>query len=292
MASNASSPMGCEKTLILTLEEPREEAPACLHHGLYAYGVVRKDAVQRSILGIDKRHSVYAVNGKDLAVMVSEIDIAAFQKQVKSLFAELTTSSGQGRAETLLQAHEESVDALLQDTTVVPFKFGTVLKDEQAALKMLKENKEKFQKLLAKLSGKVEWGLKVYVDKQTFTHFLTQSETPRNNQNRAPLSRGAAYLLAKKMEEEVKDNALARLSEISEAIFQAASKDVYEARLNTTLPQKLTGKKMEMVLNAAYLLEQEKVANFCEQGKKLKEKYAPIGLDIEVSGPWPPYNFT
>lgn len=192
--------------------------------GLYAYGVMGNIPLQRDILGIDKRNKVYPVNGKDIRVMVSEIDVGAFQKQVKNLFAELT--AGQYRTETLLQVHEDVLDLLMQDTTVVPFKFGTILKDEKAALKLLQ------------------------------------------------------------------DDALVQLSAVTEMIFQELGKDVYEARLNKTLPQKLTGKKKEMVLNTVYLVEQEKVSDFCKQGKILMEKYAGMGLDLEVSGPWPPYNFT
>jgi hypothetical protein len=292
MASNSlhSPPTGSESSLALAIEESDTSEQAARHCGLYAYGVIGEHSLQCEMPGIDKRHSVYPVNGKDMAVMVSKIDIATFQKQVKNLFAELTTAPGHGA--TLLQAHEAVVDALLQVTTVVPFKFGTILKDEKAALKMLRDDAERFQKLLAKFSGRVEWGLKVYADTQAWITYSAQSGPPLNSQVRAPLLRGTAYLLGKKMEAELRDCALARLSEVTESIFEELGKDAHEARVNKTLPQKFTGKKKEMVLNTVYLLEQEKVANFCKQGKKLKEKYASVGLDLEISGPWPPYNFT
>lgn len=266
----------------------QDQAP--MQRGLYAYSVMGKYPSPRDMLGIDKRHKVYPVDGKAMRVMVSEIDIDAFQKQVKNLFAELTT--GQSRTETLLQMHEAVVDLLMQDSTVVPFKFGTILKDEKAALKLLQDDEEKFKKLLAKFSGRVEWGLKVYADNQAFINYSAQGEPGLNNQSHAKVSRGTAYLLGKKLEEERKDTAFAQLSKITETIFQELAQDVCEAKLNKTLPQKLTGKKKEMVLNTVYLIEQEKVPNFCQQGKKLMEKYASMGLELEISGPWPPYNFT
>ncbi len=298
MASNSLpyAQAGCEQTSLPlapveemdTLAALKDQAP--MQRGLYAYGVMGKSPLRRDILGIDKRNTVYPVKGKDMCVMVSEIDIGTFQKQVKNLFAELT--AGQSRTETLLQLHEDVVDLLTQGTTLVPFKFGTILKDEKAAWKLLQDDEAKFTKLLAKFTGRVEWGLKVYADQQAFIQHSAQGEPRCENQVRAKVSRGTAYLLGKKMEEELKDSALARLSEITEMIFQELGKDVYEARLNKTLPQKLTGKKKEMVLNTVYLVEQEKVPDFCKQGKNLMEKYAAMGLEIEVSGPWPPYNFT
>jgi hypothetical protein len=47
-----------------------------------------------------------------------------------------------------------------------------------------------------------------------------------------------------------------------------------------------------MILNAVYLVEREKIAQFCQKGKRLMEEYEFMGLDLEFSGPWPPYNFT
>ena len=56
-----------------TREALKDQAP--MQRGLYAYGVMGKCPIPRDILGIDKRNKVYPVNGKDMRVMVSEIDI-------------------------------------------------------------------------------------------------------------------------------------------------------------------------------------------------------------------------
>jgi predicted nucleic acid-binding protein len=93
------------------------------------------------------------------------------------------------------------------------------------------------------------------------------------------------------MEEELKDQVVARLVQVAEEIFQELEKDASEAKLNETLSQKVTGEKKEMILNAVYLVERGKVAHFRQRGKRFMEKYASMGLDLEFSGPWPPYNF-
>ncbi len=263
--------------------------------GLYAYGLVGESPEQLDILGIDKQNKVYPVEGRDICVMVSKIDIDNFQNQVKKLFSELTKTAGaaQSGTEEMLQAHEDVVDTLMGGTTVVPFKFGTILKDEKAASKMLQDEEEKFKKLLAKFTGRAEWGLKVYADNQEFIKHIVQTEPKfkKLEEKREKLSRGAAYLLGRKMEEELKGDVAARLAEVTEVIFQELGKDAYEAKLNKTLPQKLTGKKKGMILNTVYLVEREKVARFCKRGSRLIEKYESMGLDLEVSGPWPPYSF-
>jgi Gas vesicle synthesis protein GvpL/GvpF len=263
-------------------------------YGLYAYGLVGETPEQLALLGIDKKSKVYVVAGRDIRVVVSKIDIDTFQSQIKQSFSDFTITTAHSGTQALLQAHEDVVDALMQNTTVVPFKFGTILKDEEAALQMLRDDEEKFKQLLIKFTGRAEWGLKVYADTQEFTQHIAQTEPEFKDleAQREKLSRGAAYLFGRKMEEELKNTVVALLARSTEAIFQELAKDAYEAKLNKTLPQKLTGKKKEMILNTVYLVERAKVARFCRKGKRLRENYASLGLDLEVSGPWPPYSFT
>jgi hypothetical protein len=265
-------------------------------YGLYAYGLVDKSPEPLNILGIDKQNKVFPVEGREICVMVSEIDIDKFQNKVKNLFSELAKSEGiaQSGTEEILQAHENVIDTLMKDTTVVPFKFGTILKDAKAASKMLQDEEEKFKKLLAKFVGRTEWTLKVYADKKDFAKHVVQVDPHYQTleENRESSSKGTAYLLGKKKEEETKSGVTAHLAEIAEHLFQELGKDADEAKIDKTLPQKLTGKKKDMFLNAVFLVEKEKVAHFCAHEKNLREHYKPMGLDLEVSGPWPPYSFT
>lgn len=264
-------------------------------YGLYAYGLVGKGSEQLDILGIDKKNKVYPVVGEDICVMVSEVDTDQFQNQIKNLISELTKNAGAIQSSTgeILQDHENVIDALMQNTTVVPLKFGTILKDEQAALKMLQDHEENFKSLLAKFTDKVEWGLKMYADKHALIKYIMSIEPKftKLENKREKLSKGAAYLLGRKMEEEVEEHVVAQLAQVTEEVFQELGKDAFEVKLNNILPQKVTGKKKEMILNAAYLVEREKVDHLHQRGKSFIGKYEFMGLDLEFSGPWPPYNF-
>jgi hypothetical protein len=185
------------------------------------------------------------------------------------------------------------VDTLGKLTTVVPFRFGTILKDEKAVLKMLKDDGERFKALLSKFTGKEEWGIKVYADNKEFKNYLMESEPKLRElaEKKKKQSRGIAYLLGKKMEEDLEDKVAAQLNNIAEVIFRKAEKYAFEAKLTKTLPRKLTGKEKNMVLNSAYLVGKKGVSNFQGQIKRLREKYERAGLDFEISGPWPAYSF-
>jgi len=53
----------------------------------------------------------------------------------------------------------------------------------------------------------------------------------------------------------------------------------------------LSGHEGEMLLNGAYLVEAERVDGLRELVAELECDYDALGARIELSGPWPPYNF-
>ena len=52
-----------------------------------------------------------------------------------------------------------------------------------------------------------------------------------------------------------------------------------------------SGRDKEMVLNCALLLRRDSVRTFRQQVDRIGAAYAEQGITLEVSGPWPPYNF-
>ena len=274
----------------------QENAAPLPQSGLYAYALVNANPEHLDLVGIDRQHKIFPVQRNSISVMVSEIDIEQFQNQVKRLFSELATTAGaaEGGPANILQAHEYVIDTLMQDMAVVPLKFGTILKDTSAAMQLLQDQEEHFKDLLTKFSGKEEWGVKVYVDRQALMTHITHTE-PRfatQQEQNGHISRGRAYLIERKKAEELKNYVDAQLAQASETIFQTFEKDSFEAKANTTLSQKTTGRKKDMILNAVYLIEKERINDFRQQEKSFIDSYSFMNLDIEFSGPWPPYNFT
>ena len=53
--------------------------------------------------------------------------------------------------------------------------------------------------------------------------------------------------------------------------------------------RELSGRDEEMVFNAAYLVEDRE--RFEEELGALADEHRARGVDFELTGPWPPYNF-
>jgi len=64
-----------------------------------------------------------------------------------------------------------------------------------------------------------------------------------------------------------------------------------EGQRNKVLGKNSTGKKSNMMLNAAFLLNKLDVRAFKEKVDALAANYKSDRLSFEISGPWPCYNF-
>ena len=55
--------------------------------------------------------------------------------------------------------------------------------------------------------------------------------------------------------------------------------------------RELSGHEGEMLLNGAYLVDADRVDGLRALVAELEEHHARSGRGIELTGPWPPYNF-
>ena len=69
--------------------------------------------------------------------------------------------------------------------------------------------------------------------------------------------------------------------------MSAAAADA--ARLRA--PDAGAGTTRDVVLNAAYLVADSDTVRFHALASELSQRYAAQGLSLELTGPWPPYNF-
>lgn len=62
------------------------------------------------------------------------------------------------------RAHHGVIDALTVVTTPLPLRLATVFRDDSGVRTMLEAREADFCRTLDRLAGRVEWGVKVYVD--------------------------------------------------------------------------------------------------------------------------------
>jgi hypothetical protein len=190
--------------------------------------------------------------------------------------------------------HEEVIEEVMKTRCVIPFKFATVFNSEDNLKKMLTEYGDKFRAKLNYLKDKEERSVKVYCDiGQLKQCLIKRKEEPLQvlDNEIESSSPGKAFFLKKRREELIKTIINKKLNEYSEDIFSKMKKESVEASINNLLSKEITARIDDMILNAAFLVERNRVSEFTNKVYILKERYEEEGISFNYSGPWPSYNF-
>ena len=198
-----------------------------------------------------------------------------------------------GWVEKNIRLHEKVIEEIMKDQAVLPFKFGTVFENEANVEKLLKTNNIEFKAVLANLEGKEEWGLKIYCNSEYFKDALCSGNERIMKKDKEILASGIgkAFFLKKKKDEIIKDIINEKISEYTKDCFERLKITAVDTKINNILPKEVTEKQEEMVLNAAFLINNKRVKEFENVLAYLKTKYTDKGLIFDCTGPWPPYNF-
>ena len=176
-------------------------------------------------------------------------------------------------------------------TPVVPLRFCTIYKDLEGLFKVVMPRKEKIMSFLDHTADKTEWSVKVFCNKAVFVNNYDKQKEPSATDNQTSLLPGEAYLLAKKMRKIKEGNFRQDLQTYLKDIDFTLSQFADRYRFLQCTDKSIHGRLLDMVMNTAFLVEQQAFNMFKDTLDMLAEKYKDEGLVFELSGPWPPYNF-
>jgi hypothetical protein len=188
--------------------------------------------------------------------------------------------------------HERVAEHFARRAAVVPLRFGAIYLRREGVERMLSERAEQFREVLARLRGREEWGLNVYVERARLREEVTRvSARLREMVGRADASApGQAYLLRKKIEGLRDEEARAETRRVAREVEEtlgAACEGVARLRV---LKDEAT-EQGELAARLAFLVPSEGFDSFRAAAERLADRYTPLGFRFELTGPWPAYNF-
>jgi Gas vesicle synthesis protein GvpL/GvpF len=239
--------------------------------GKYLYCVTEAAGERLGNIGIAGKE-VTGVTYRDVTAIVSSVPF-------KTIDAGLET----------IMVHQKVVEACRARATTLPVRFGVIFKDQGGVKEMLEKSYADYRTKLSKLRGKEEFGAKVILDeaglKRVRAEVETESEEARKlSRAVAKASKGTSYLLKIKLDEAVRNEVAKRIEAMSQAVHDELSRAALESAL-------LKAEHEQIILNAAYLVDNSRREDFQVEAGKVKRKYEMQGLDIHLSGPWAPYSF-
>src|SRR5438270_8060469 len=249
--------------------QPAGEQQRSGEQASYVYGVVGADGCA-AIQGIE---GITVVREGDLGAAAGRVPLEDFEEH--TLREHLGDMSW---VERTARAHEHVLEAIRSRTTVIPMRMCTVYRTEGGVREMLRREAATLQSALSRLEGKTEWGVKVMIQ-------------PAGSERKDDRSSGAAYMEQKRAQlsgdQELTERVQEATAEIHDRLCAAAS----EGLLAPPQRSEASGRRGEMVLNGAYLVEDARQESFHEEARALQERFASLGLEFEPTGPWPAYNF-
>jgi hypothetical protein len=245
------------------------------------------DAQPEGLTGVDDR-AVERVQAGDLAVLVSRVPGAQFAAEP------LRQSLNDLRwLEATARAHEAVLDTALATSTIVPLRMCTVYENANSARQMLEREHDALVDALDVLDGRLEWAVKVIVANDTLTDAARARLGPdaSSEQQVIPHGEGGAYMLRRRREREVRELAAAMADDVAQQVHARLQDWAIDAVTRPPQNPELSGHQGEMVLNAAYLVDRTQTDELRGLVAELEEHHRELGAEIELTGPWPPYNF-
>ena len=224
----------------------------------------------------------------EIAALVSEVPLAEFGEE--RLHQNLNDVAW---LEATAIAHERVLEAALAQTTVIPLRLCTIYASEESVRDMLARERPALTDALARLAGRTEWGVKVFADRNALEDAAARrsEDVAALRADIEALPEGEAYLKRKQLDAVAGEEADLLVDECVDAVHGRLAERATEALLNPLQRPELSGRESPMVLNGVYLVEDAVTDAFHAEVDALKATYEPDGFEVELTGPWPPYNF-
>ena len=142
---------------------------------------------------------------------------------------------------------------------------------------------------LERLDGKSEWGVKAFAEPGALERAAV--ERAGEEAGAGALSPGAAYMDRRRREARAREEAEEVADGWAQEIHEQLTRGAAEALLNPLQRREVSGHEGDMLLNGVYLVGNEWVEQLQELVAELDDDYRERGVSIQLTGPWPAYNF-
>ena len=177
-------------------------------------------------------------------------------------------------------AHERVVEHFLALRAVLPMQLFTLFTSDERAIEQLTADRRRLGRVLARIEGQHEWGLRLTLD---------ESKAKEPPPRRTKAETGADYLTRKRDLIDVRRQRMARARSEGNRLYRTLAKVASSARRRAETEQAAPGSRL--LLDAAFLVPAGRAGAFRAALRREGRRFVASGVQVSLSGPWPPYNF-
>ncbi len=179
-------------------------------------------------------------------------------------------------------AHERVVEHFRGASSLVPFKLFTLFLDDKRALAHAQDNLALLESALTRVKDREEYGVRLTLDARAAMRAARERNVER-------ITSGRHYLLAKKGAKDAARQLSSRAATVADSLFGLLAKRAVDARRRPPLNNTALGGRL--LLDAAFLVPKKRASAFRSLVAKQAATLWRDGLEVALTGPWPPYNF-
>lgn len=211
-----------------------------------------------------------------LAAVVGDVPLDEFDEQaLYRNLEDLDWLAGVARA------HDTVVAAVAAGGPVVPIRLATVYHDDDRVRATLREHAADFTGSLERVTGRTEWGVKVFAE-PVAEATATEAGSSRRGAGTTYLARRRAALSWRETQDR-------RAAEQADRVYRRLAALAAAGRTHPPQNRALAGDNRRMLGNLSYLVDDEATSAFTETVAACDADNDAI--KVEITGPWPPYSF-
>ncbi|MDP2644992.1 MAG: GvpL/GvpF family gas vesicle protein [Desulfobacterales bacterium] len=201
-----------------------------------------------------------------------------------------------------VMAYQKVIESFHSDRTVIPMRYGCVLRDRPQVIQLLKRNAGRYESLLKELDGCMEMGIRLMIDDCRLSiEGLKKREMKFETRNSKLKISGKAYLDARKAHYAREDRFECRVKAVVDQCRAAFSGLFikYKAEYPSIIPDEsgfpLRFNNQQSTINNQqliglyFLVPGKSIDAFRRVFRHMRRRMETTKLLL--SGPWPPYNF-
>lgn len=259
-----------------------------MSRGIYLFCLTPGSPLQDIALrGMDEDHPLLSVAIADFSAVVSEVALEDFTGQ----------NANERLGDVVWVAprairHENVILAIMDRTTVLPVRFGSVFSSLEVLVSSLQGQRDAYMDFFRTAAGKSEWTLKAFVDTSQARPAFLAARLQAAKEQLDSLSPGMRYFQEQKIKTAVNGEIRLWLSGLSGQMTEFVRELTPDFRERACQSKELTQRDDEMFFHAAILVPDSDRQTLFDRVDAWNGDHASSGLQLELSGPLPPYHFT
>ena len=176
-------------------------------------------------------------------------------------------------------AHERVIESCLSARALLPMPLFTLFTSDDRAAQHVQSDGTRIRRLLKRVEGKVEWGLRLTFDEKG----------ARAKVSSRPVTSGTEFLARKRDVLSINRTRLKEAQGAADRAYKSTARLATAVRRRTSLERAAPGSRL--LLDAAFLVPAGKSGAFRSVVRQQTRALRTGGIAVSLTGPWPAYNF-